>query len=229
LLLLLLLCGCQQSSPRVVAKDYDAFWLWAGVKPQNILARAKTIYILQGEIRASEHPRISARRAATPKVRHAEIWLVYRVETLDWGPEIVGQMATDLKRWRAASNHVAGIQIDFDAATNGLGRYALFLKNLRSALPDDCKLSVTGLLDWSSRGNAQGLNQLAGIVDEVVLQNYQGRQTIPGYRAYMDGLKRIKVPFRIGLIQNGAWQAPASLGHNPNFRGYVVFLVNPDP
>ena len=36
----------------------------------------------------------------------------------------------------------------------------------------------------------------------------------------------MKVPFRIGLLQGGEWQAPASLTRNPLFRGYVVFLHN---
>ena len=30
----------------VNAADYDAFWLWAGVTPQPVLARARSLYIL---------------------------------------------------------------------------------------------------------------------------------------------------------------------------------------
>jgi hypothetical protein len=33
--------------------------------------------------------------------------------------------------------------------------------------------------------------------------------------------------FRVGLVQGGRWIEPAGLRHNPNFKGYVVFLVNP--
>jgi Protein of unknown function (DUF3142) len=226
-LLLMLLSACQRDGRRVDARDYDAFWLWAGVKPQPVLGSAKTIYILQGEIRDEAKPRITTLRPGTPRVGHATLWLVYRIETLDWGSEIIPQLRADIARWQAAGNTVTGIQIDFDAATKGLGGYAQFLKNLRAKLPTKCQLSVTGLLDWSSHGDAQGLNQLSGVVDEVVLQTYQGRHTIPGYSAYMNGLRRIRVPFRIGLIQNGEWQVPHSLGSNPYFRGYVVFLINP--
>ncbi len=225
--LMLLMTACQRDTGHVDASDYDSFWLWAGVKPQPVLARARTIYILQGEIRAERRPHISSLRGGTPKVRHATLWLVYRVETLDWGQGIVPQIRADIARWQAAGNTVAGIQIDFDAATRGLGGYAVFLKTLRSELPGDCRLSITGLLDWSSQGDAAGLNRLAGVVDEVVLQTYQGRGTIPGYGAYMDGLSRVRVPFRIGLVQNGEWQAPRSLDRNPYFWGYVVFLINP--
>jgi len=37
---------------------------------------------------------------------------------------------------------------------------------------------------------------------------------------------RLTLPFKVGLIQGGEWDAPASLSANPAFRGYVVFLQN---
>jgi len=39
-------------------------------------------------------------------------------------------------------------------------------------------------------------------------------------------LKRLALPFKIGIIQNGEWQAPADLESHPFFQGYVVFLQN---
>ncbi len=83
------------------------------------------------------------------------------------------------------------------------------------------------MLDWSSQGDPAALDSLAGVVDEVVLQTYQGRHTIPGYEAYMARLGRVKLPFKIGLVEGGDWSAPASILANPWFRGYVVFLTNP--
>lgn len=221
-----LLASCEREAGRVDAADHDSFWLWAGVKPQPALGRAKTIYILEGEIRDTKQPRLTSLRPGTPKVDHAEIWLVYRVETLDWGPEIVPRMRADLKRWRAADNRVTGIQIDFDAATKGLSGYAKFLKAFRKQLPEDAKLSVTGLLDWSSQGDSVALNALAGVTDEVVLQSYQGRSTISGYQDYLATLHRLNMPYKIGLVQNGEWIAPDSLSRDPHFKGYVVFLLN---
>lgn len=41
----------------VRAEDYGAFWLWSGVAPQPVLARAETLYILQDR---------SASRAGAP-------------------------------------------------------------------------------------------------------------------------------------------------------------------
>jgi Protein of unknown function (DUF3142) len=221
------LAACQQRPSRVDAADHDAFWLWAGVRPQPVLKSAKTIYILQSEIREAAKPRLVSLRPGTPQVDHAELWIVYRTETLDWGDDIVPQIRADLARWRAAGNSVAGVQIDFDAATRGLSGYADFLRRLRMQLPLDAKLGITGLLDWSSQGDSADLNVLAGVVDEVVLQSYQGRHTIPGYKAYLASLSRLDMPYKIGLVQDGDWNAPAALKRDPDFKGYVVFLLNP--
>ena len=155
------------------------------------------------------------------------MWIVYRAETLHWGDDIMPQIRADIARWKGAGNGVKGIQIDFDAATRGLSDYAGFLRALRSQLPPDLKLSVTGLLDWSSQGDSDDLNALAGVVDEIVLQSYQGRSTVPGYEAYLARLSRLDMPFKIGLVQNGEWRAPKSLARDPDFHGYVVFLLNP--
>ena len=210
----------------VDANRYDAFWLWSGVAPQPALTHARTVYLLDAEIRPG-HARLISQRPALPHVQHAEVWMVVRVETLDWSPALYAEVLADLSRWRQAGNRISGLQIDFDARTRHLETYAAFLKNLRDRLPPNCKLGITGLLDWSSQGDPQALEALAGVVDEVVLQIYQGRRVIPGYDRYFDRLNRMKIPFRVGLLQDGEWQQPQSLTSNPYFRGYVVFLHNP--
>jgi len=213
----------------VNAADYDAFWLWAGVAPQPVLARARSLYLLRGQVSAKggAAARLMAQGGSTPHLRMTgQAWIVYRAHTLDWPPVIYAQILAELARWRAAGDPVVGIQIDFDAHTRHLADYARFLAGLRARLPPDCRLSITGLLDWSSQGDPDALEQLHGVVDEVVLQTYQGRHTIPGYEAYLARLDRVRLPFRIGLVEGGAWTAPPSLATNPWFRGYVVFLTN---
>jgi hypothetical protein len=227
LLVLTLLASCQPKADTVDALDYQEFWLWAGVTPQPALDKARNVYILEGEVRGAKNPRLISLRPATPKVSHAGLWVVYRVETLDWDDGIYLQIARDLARWKAAGNRVNGVQIDFDAATNGLEDYVGFLRTLRANLPRDVKLSVTGLLDWSSQGDSADLDRLGGVVDELVLQTYQGRHTISGYEGYLESLRRINMPYKIGLVQNGKWQAPSSLANDPDFKGYVIFLINP--
>jgi hypothetical protein len=230
-LLLALGLSAPATAGTVRAEDYDAFWLWAGVRPQPALARARTLYILQGQVAprsaADEEGRLIAQGGAVPHLTSGETWLDYRAHTLRWSPAVYGQILARLQRWRAAGDPVAGVQIDFDSGTRHLADYAAFLRDLRARLPPDCHLSITGLMDWSSQGDSAALSTLGGVVDEVVLQTYQGRHTIPGYQAYLARLSRMTIPFKIGLVEGGDWTAPPDLAANPWFRGYVVFLKNP--
>ncbi len=57
----------------VRAEDYGAFWLWSGVAPQPVLARAETLYILQGQIsqsrrRPGEGVRLIAQGISVPRL-----------------------------------------------------------------------------------------------------------------------------------------------------------------
>ena len=217
----------------VVAADHDQFWLWAGVASQPVLAGARSLYFLQGEVglprRRGEDVRLIAQAGASPHVHPGQIWLAYRASTLDWPALVYGQILARLERWREAGQPVTGLQIDFDSGTRQLERYGRFLADLRARLPAGYQLSITGLLDWSSQASPAELALLKSTVDEIVLQTYQGRRTISNYRAYVASLTRLRIPFKIGLVQGGEWQAPAGLGDNPWFRGYVVFLLNPVP
>ena len=228
IILVIALTACTREAPPVNAADYGEFWLWAGVKPQPVLDRAKTIYILEGEVRASSSPCIDRLRGGTPRVKHADVWLVYRVETIIWGPDITRQVKADLARWKKAGSRTVGVQIDFDAATRGLEGYAAFLKTLRSELPVNTKLGITGLMDWSSRADPGGLKAITPVVDEIIIQTYQGRKTIPDYAAYLAQLDRLDVPYKLGLVQGGEWSPPKALVTDEQFKGYVVFLVNSD-
>jgi hypothetical protein len=42
-------------------------------------------------------------------------------------------------------------------------------------------------------------------------------------------MRGFPLPFKVGLVQGGDWREPAGLAEEPNFRGYVVFLLNPAP
>jgi hypothetical protein len=223
---------CARGMAAIVdASNYDAFWLWGGVAPQAVLAQAHTVYVLQGQIEVQHgdesHVRFLSQGIAVPRMQHAEIWLAYRVHTLHWTLREVSILLSQLKRWQSARNTVVGVQIDFDAHTLHLQEYVDFLKQLRKRLPPDCHLGITGLLDWSSRIDPDQVNQLRGTVDEVVVQTYQGRHTIENYAAYLPRVCQLRLPFKIGLIQGGDWDAPSYLAESTWFRGYVVFLQNP--
>jgi len=218
----LLLAGCREPD-RVDARDYEAFWLWAGVAPQPVLDQARTIYILDGEVRDGAVVRFTPLLARPPRLRGKQVWLVVRTDTLDWPSGAYDAVLRDLDVW----GEPAGVQIDFDAKTRKLDRYAAFLRDFRKRMPARYRLSVTGLLDWSANGDPQALRSLHDTVDDVVIQTYQGRSTIWGYERYFERMRGFPIPFRVGLVQGGRWVEPASLRAEPNFKGYVVFLVNP--
>ena len=186
---------------------------------------------MQGQIEAERgdesEVRFIAQGVAVPRDQPVEVWLAYRVHTLHWTPREYSILQAQLHRWRQAGNKVAGIQIDFDAHTLHLQEYVEFLEGLRRQLPSDYRLGITGLLDWSSRADPDQVNQLRGIVDEIVVQTYQGRHTIENYSAYLPRVSGLSLPFKIGLIQGGNWDAPEYIAASPWFRGYVVFLQNP--
>jgi hypothetical protein len=230
LLALLLIAAAPAAADGIVrAADYDSYWLWAGVRARPELDKARTIYLLQGEIgveRAGGAPRLKAQGGAAPGPHTPALWLAYRVRGLDWGPEIAAAISQRHSQWRAQPGRVIGVQMDFDASTRGLKNYVAFLSALRRALPADCALSVTGLMDWASQASPEDLDALSGTVDEIVFQTYRGRETINDIDAYIARLDRVRIPFRLGLAEGAAWSPPAALALNPHFQGYVVFLRN---
>jgi hypothetical protein len=221
----LTIVSCARHDPNLVdASRYDSFWLWAGVHPPAELETAKTVYVLDGEMRGRP-ARFVPLRPLAPKTHGPEIWLVVRTDTLGWPAGAADALVDRLDGWAKAGNRLAGLQIDFDARTRHLAEYAQFLEHVRRALPPRYRLSITGLMDWSANGDPQSLIKLKGIVDEVVIQTYQERATIPGYERYFDRMRGFPIPFKIGLIKGGEWVEPRNLRSEPNFRGYVVFLT----
>jgi len=223
LLTLSLVVGCREPD-RVEAREYDSFWLWAGVKPAEALKSARAIYILDGEVRG-EPPRFVPLRAAAPRTHGPDVWLVIRTDTLGWPPTAIEALGQRADAWARAGNNVAGVQLDFDARTRHLREYGQFLREVRRSLPARYKLSITGLMDWSANGDPDALLQLKGVVDEVVIQTYQGRATIFGYERYFERMRSFPIAFKVGLVEHGRWIEPAGLRNERNFKGYVVFLL----
>jgi hypothetical protein len=197
------------------------------VPPPPAVKRARELYILGGEIRRGGLVRLVDMRAGVPRLGGPHVWLTVRTERLDWDAATWDAVRAMLTRWRVAGNRIEGLQIDFDAATPGLGRYRAFLEQVRRELPQGTGLSITGLLDWSANGDPAELARLAGLVDEVVIQTYQGRTTIPGYAAWFSHIDTLPLPHKIALVEGGEWTPPAALTRDQRFGGYVVFLLKP--
>jgi len=231
ILLLVCLPACPVSAAIVRATDYSSFWLWGGVRPQAALSHADNLYILQGQVadpRGQDRAKVVviAQGMSIARAVKARVWLVYRVYTLRWTPDIMSTIVSRLEQWRRSGNQVVGLQIDFDAKTKHLQEYATFLRQIRTELPEYYRLSITGLLDWNSTGDMAVITQLRNVIDEVAIQTYRGRKTIANYQAYLPALQRLIIPFKIGVVQHGEWQAPDNLESTPWFKGYIVFLHN---
>ncbi len=228
LLAALALASCSRpGAPPVDPVRYDQFFLWAGVPPPPAVKQARELYILGGEIRRGGSARLVPMRAGVPHLQGPALWLTVRTARLDWDAATWDALRAMLTRWRMAGNRLEGLQIDFDAATPGLMRYRAFLERARRELRPGARLSITGLLDWSANGDPAELARLAGLVDEVVIQTYQGRHTIPGYAAWFSHIDTLPIRHKIALVEGGEWTPPAALARDKRFAGYVIFLLRP--
>ena len=216
----------------VEAADYREYWLWAGVRRRPEIDRAKTIYLLQGEVALKEPDDfvvVKPQGGVQPAPHPQDLWIVYRVRTLEWSSSVFASLIRKYENWRAVPGKIHGVQIDFDAGTKNLANYVSFLKSLRLKLPSDCKLSVTGLMDWAANASVDELNELSRTVDEIIFQTYKKDKTVDDIDKYLNKIGRIQIPFKLGIGEGALWDPPQSISHNKYFRGYVVFLRNNVP
>lgn len=210
-----------------VGGERQAFWLWSGVKPTEALNSAKEVYLHQGDVViASGLAEFERKGLPVSQLTFPRIWLTVRFTTLEVPDAMLERLSRLLLRWQAEGNSVAGLQIDFDAGTHNLADYGEFLRRVRVILPSEFALSVTGLLDWAKTGSVATLNALP--VDELVVQTYQGRSTVSHYARYLPALAGLRIPFKVGIVQNGEWDTreETRLAVSPWYRGVVVFMLN---
>lgn len=81
--------------------------------------------------------------------------------------ELAARLDGLLARWRAHGRPFAAVEIDYDCGTARLGDYAERLRELRTRLPAEVRLSLTALPAWLS---AATLDDLLAAADEAVLQ-----------------------------------------------------------
>lgn len=227
---LLATAGCTAySTPSPAVPWTTGFWFWNGSSldpndPEEVL---DVLFVQAGTIEKSSwsqsspapgnpEPRWSLYGSApSPLPPAKEYWLVYRSDSGSIPSlPIASQIASNWRRLaagaRKANRDIVGIQLDIDSPTASLSTYAEFLRELRTQLPRDTRISITALLDWFRPGTA--MNQVAKQVDEFVPQFYDvgdPSSQEPAVAAKIDAKRwgpvfnRLGKPFRIGISTFG--------------------------
>jgi len=208
-----------------------SYWLWAGLTEADLPPNTTTpLYIWQGTITQQGAALRYERKGLFPyPLLRAPVFLVFRLEGEKADPERlykIFEKTADL--WQRHGVTIRGLQLDFDSPTGKLLTYGNYLNTVRTALPNNYKLSVTGLGDWVLSGDPAALHRITQASDEIVFQLYQGRESFPEIPLYVERLRKADFPFRIGLLTNTKQEKRiAALEANPYYRGIVYFLQKP--
>lgn len=203
------------------------YWLWPGARlPEQ--AHINRLYLLQGHFSARTNRFIDQGVNARTLKRIKELMLVYRLDGLQSSSVVMQQVYLDLQAWKDRGNNLVGLQLDFDSATGDLALYEDFLREIRAQLPVKYQLSITGLMDWI---NYSPGNLNLDFLDEVVLQTYQGTQSVSKLDLYLAKLVKQGSPFatsfKLGFVEGAILPEVhlAQIANDPDFRGCVTFLL----
>lgn len=204
-----------------------SYWVWAGITSKDAPPDSE-LYIYQGLITNDiNNGTIYARHGLYPHpLKSKKLYLVYRLEgNLPDAQEVVKIFQNSVARWQVHSINPTGLQLDFDSPTSKLLIYSNFLKKIRDNLPASYDLSITGLGDWSIRGNKKVMESISAVTDEIVFQLYQGYYPLRDIEDYIRKLRKYPLPFRVGLLSHYKnEQYLAILEKNVNFKGVIYFI-----
>ena len=157
-----------------------------------------------------------------------KLYLVYRIDHLaNQQQQIVQSFTAQANQWSLRGMSVLGLQLDFDSPSRGLGKYVDFLQSVRTLLPKQYKLSVTGLADWAVSAQPQALGEVSAFADEIIFQLYTGRAPIKNLGGYLSHLAKLNVEFKLGTLESMPHCSAEmqTVTSNPNFKGFVQFII----
>nr|MBA3353202.1 DUF3142 domain-containing protein [Blastocatellia bacterium] len=192
LLVGLLILHARFEKPRVLAVSEVpiAFWAWRTNAPDRLdidnafaPTDSKTLFLRAGQFDLVADNVERIREVSGDLPTGVEIHLVYnasrdllagwnRLETSVLANEIAETYSADLARSGRDSAQVRGLQLDLDIPTRLLPEYARMLATLRSLLPSDTSLSITGLPTWT---DANEVKLVLHEVDFWIPQCYGGK------------------------------------------------------
>jgi len=218
-LLSLSILGCDKAPV-----EEDAYWIWAGIPIVEDYSH-KQLYLYQGRFYLDSGKPTYERRGLYPhSIEATSVFLVFRLDHLVPVKKLLTVVESISTHWTEKGVNVEGIQLDFDSPTARLLGYSDYLKNVRSMLSNKLKLSITGLGDWLLASKPGYLEQLADEVDEIVFQLYQGREELDGLSVYLNALKKVSFPYKLGVLQSTNKTELEKMQKGRHFRGVIYFV-----
>ncbi len=238
-------CAGQVRSQQRPPKWTTGFWLWSegAGDTSGINTPLDSLYILAGNIQYGTRPfavKGWAVYANLPRELPAasENWLVFRSDGQSVpDQELVPLLVERVLQLRVAASsrkiELAGVQLDIDCPTGKLSNYAVFLGEMRKALPPGMRISITALLDWFRDGTS--VADVVAEVDEFVPQFYdiENRGSYRGDRAIASKIdaalwtprfNRFGKFFRIGVSTFGRSRiVPAEDRQRNRYLGALYF------
>jgi len=178
--------------PRTLAVSEVAivFWQWRTPAPEPLdisnavsKARMQKLFLRAGQFNLkNETPTRIQPMTGTFPSGGVDLYLVYnaapkllrefeQTNQATLAAAIADTYGIDLERANRNRAKVMGVQLDFDVPTRLLPKYADLLKSLRSSLPPDTNVSITGLPSWIESND---LESVLKVVDFWIPQFYGG-------------------------------------------------------
>ncbi len=246
------------ASPAWASEDVPvAFWSWRATAPTRedvqtaqMATHVTNLFIRAGQFdfTSNEIRRIRAVEGSMPNV--VTLHLVYNatesllsnfasVELRQFAATITEIYRQDAARFAGDGCCVVGLQLDFDAPTRLLPRYAELLRMVRARLASDVQLSITGLPTWMD-SNAIGealktvdfwIPQFYGDIIPTRLEEARAIQSPANLRRRVEQARRLRFPFYAGLAAYSHLTLYTSKGELLLLRGDIspkLVARNPD-
>lgn len=206
----------------------NGMWAWRPAAIES-LHEDHTPYLFQGLFfvaSGTEQYQFQGVRPFRVQKSTCDLILTYRFDDLVPVEMVAARFRVHRRVWQDELNRVAGLQVDFDSPSAGLGAYAQWLHDLRNVLPIETAVSITGLPDWLVSAPPQELQALASEADFIAFMMYRGTTPVQDPASYYTVLRKSDVRFKIGLLPTqDRDQQIAQVRNSPGYLGTSIFIT----
>lgn len=206
----------------------NGVWAW---RPAAIasLHESHTPYIFQGLFfvaNGREQYQFQGVKPFRVQESSCDLVLTYRFDDLVPVEMVAARFRVHRRVWQDELNRVAGLQVDFDSPSAGLGAYAEWLHDLRNVLRNETAVSITGLPDWLVSAPPQELQALASQADFIAFMMYRGTTPVQAPSSYYTVLGKSDMRFKLGLLPTqDRDQQIAQVRDAPGYLGTSIFIT----